>query len=161
MTNTQKCTHTSHATLTHPETHTQTHTLISANNHKLTNTTLMWLVLIYDPCHNQDKSGTLSQKIFDCILELHPSQQLPHEKYISVLATKFTSPPPLLLSLSPLPALTLDISLSEQKLVAMATIINTSGMVIWCAHAQMAERRHTHGRTSAHVPTKQTNNIHM
>lgn len=35
-------------------------------------------------------------------LSFPPSRQLPHEKYISVLATKFTSPPPLhSLSLSP------------------------------------------------------------
>lgn len=44
-----------------------------------------------------------------------------------------------LFTLSSLPAFTLDIFRSEQKLVAMATIINTSGILIGqhtCAHRQ-------------------------
>ena len=129
-------THSRHARLKHTHTHAD-----KQRPEKGTNTTSC-LVLIYDPRLNRDKSGTLSQKMFDCILELPTSsQQLPHEKYISVLATKFTSPPPLH---SPLPALTLDIFRSEQKLVAMATIINTSGIVIWQAHA--------HTGTLTHLP---------
>lgn len=59
----------------------------------------------------------------------------------------FPLPPPLP-PLHPSPsALTLDIFRSEQQPVAMVTIINTSVMVTWPAHAQAVERTHTHMRT--------------
>lgn len=94
--------------------------------------------MIYDP---HLKSGTLSQKMLDCILELPTlSLQLPHEKYISVLATKFTSLPPL--HPPAVPALTINIFHSEWKQVAMATIINTSGI---------ARQKHTHNKQHEYV----------
>lgn len=50
--------------------------------------------VMHDRRQHADASGTLSQHRFDSILERHPSQQQPHEIYISVPATKFNSPPP-------------------------------------------------------------------
>lgn len=132
-----------------------THSPMSTNTHKQANT--IWcLVLIYDPRHNRDKSGTFSQKMFDCILELPPITAAASWKIYFCSGHQVHQSTPSSLHSLPL-SLTLDIFRSEHRLVAMATIINTSGIVIWHAHAHRAERGHTwtHVRTCVHTHNKQ------
>lgn len=97
-TQTQKLTnaHTAGTQQTHARAHT--HTLIS-KIHKKANT-ILCLVLIYDPRLNRDKSGTLSQKMCDCILELPPRHSSCLMKNI-FLFWPLSSPVHPLLTLSP------------------------------------------------------------
>lgn len=137
-----KCTQSRPATLNH------TRLSIGTNNyHKRCDG--CWFMT---SCHIQNPSETLSPKMFDYILELPPITADASWKIhfcSDHQVQQFISS-----SLLLLPALTLNSFCSEQKVVAMATIVNTSGRVIRHTHAHIERNTYVLKQICACVPIK-------